>query len=58
MFYNEQQKTKQELSEILEKHVKWLNNEPKGEKANLRNANLRNADLRGADLRGAKLVRM
>ena len=33
------------LDEILEKHQKWLDNEPDGERANLRGANLREADL-------------
>ena len=52
--------TKEQLNEILEKHKKWLNDEPGGEranlwKANLQKANLRRADLRGANLRGADL---
>lgn len=47
------------LQEILTLHKKWLNNEPDGVKADLRDAglyeaDLREADLRGADLRGAK----
>ena len=56
---------KEQLDEILEKHKKWLNDEPGGERANLFGAdlfranlfgaNLRGADLRGADLRGANL---
>lgn len=41
--------TKERLSEILEKHKLWLEDSPKGEKANLSGANLRGADLRGAD---------
>ena len=48
---------KEQLNEILEKHKKWLNGEPDGERANLREADLRGADLRGADLRGASLRR-
>lgn len=44
-----------ELNEILERHRKWLSNEPDGQKANLRGANLEEADLRGADLGGADL---
>ena len=44
-----------ELNEILEKHVKWLNNEIGGERANLCGADLREADLCGADLCGADL---
>ncbi len=47
--------TKEQLNEILEKHKKWLNDEPGGERANLQDANLRGADLRGADLQGANL---
>ncbi len=47
--------SKEELSEILEKHKKWLNNEGGGEKADLRKANLSGADLRGIDLRQADL---
>ena len=60
----------EKLSKILELHKKWINNEPGGEQANLREAdlwradlwradlwraNLGEADLRGADLRGADL---
>ena len=47
--------TKEQLNEILEKHKKWLNDEPGGERANLWGANLRGANLRGADLWGADL---
>jgi hypothetical protein len=43
------------LTEILQKHTKWLTNDAGGEKADLRGADLRGADLRGADLRGADL---
>ena len=56
---------KEQLDEILEKHKKWLNDEPGGERANLFGAdlfranlfgaNLREADLRGANLCGADL---
>lgn len=49
--------TKEQLNEILEKHKKWLNDEPGGERANLQGANLRGADLRGANLWGADLWR-
>ena len=50
----------QNLNEILEKHLKWLNYENGGERANLSEADLRGADLRVAnlsvaDLRGANL---
>ena len=47
--------TKEQLNEILEKHKKWLNDEPGGERANLQEANLREANLQGADLWGADL---
>ena len=45
--------TKEQLNEVLEKHKKWLNDEPGGERADLREADLWEADLRGANLRGA-----
>lgn len=41
---------KQELQTIIENHKKWLNNEPCGERADLRVANLRGANLSGANL--------
>jgi hypothetical protein len=44
-----------ELQEILKKHKAWLNDEPSGERANLRSTNLRRANLYGADLRHANL---
>jgi len=47
--------TKEELQNILELHLKWINNESYGIKADLREADLRGADLRGADLRKANL---
>ena len=47
--------TRTELSEILERHRKWLAGEAGGQRADLRGADLSDADLRGADLRGAKL---
>ena len=43
------------LNEILEKHLKWLNDENGGERADLRGANLYRADLRGANLYRANL---
>ena len=48
------------LVEILEKHQKWLDDNPDGEKADLRWADLQGtdlqeADLQEADLRGANL---
>jgi hypothetical protein len=48
---------KEQLDEILEKHKKWLNDEPGGERADLRGANLFRANLFRADLRGANLFR-
>ena len=49
--------TKQELQTIIENHKKWLNNEPSGNRAELRLADLSGADLRLADLRLANLSR-
>jgi len=42
------------LKDVLEQHLKWLNNDG-GKRADLRRANLRSADLRRADLRRAYL---
>lgn len=47
--------TQQELDYILELHVKWLNDEPDGVKANLCYANLEGANLEGANLYRANL---
>ncbi len=47
--------TKEELSLILDKHKKWLNGDPDGERANLSRADLRGANLSRTDLRGANL---
>ena len=44
-----------EFQLILEKHKKWLMNDPEGERGNLRYADLRNADLSDANLRYADL---
>ena len=44
-----------ELNIIIEKHQKWLNKEPGGEQANLREADLSGANLRGTCLDGANL---
>ena len=49
--------TEAELKTILEKHQKWLNDEPDGERANLERANLERANLRGANLEDANLER-
>ena len=47
--------TNDALSEILKKHLAWINDEPGGEQANLSSANLSSADLRYADLSSANL---
>ena len=47
--------TQEELQTTFEKHKKWLNNVPGGERANLAGANLAGAYLKGANLRGANL---
>ena len=44
-----------DLKKILRKHVLWFNNDPEGEKADLRWANLKGADLTDAYLYGANL---
>ena len=44
-----------QLQAILDKHKAWINNEPGGERADLRGADLREANLREANLRGADL---
>ena len=44
-----------QLNEILEKHTKWLNHEPGGERANLWKADLRGAKLQRANLWRADL---
>ena len=49
--------TQEELQTILEKHKKWLNNVPGGERANLERANLRCANLERANLEDANLER-
>ena len=47
--------TTEELKEILRKHELWLNNDSRGEEANLRYTNLSGADLSGTDLNRADL---
>ena len=47
--------TKDALSEILKKHLSWINDEPGGEKADLSYADLSSADLRYANLSYADL---
>lgn len=47
--------TSEELQLILANHLKWIDGEAGGARANLSEANLSEADLSGADLRGAKL---
>lgn len=46
--------TKERLPKILAKHKLWLEDSPKGKKADLRGANLSGANLREANLSGAK----
>lgn len=46
---------KDELKEICEKHILWLNNEEGGERADLSGADLSGADLTGVNLSGADL---
>ena len=48
---------KQELKNILDKHLKWLRGEYGGKRADLSRANLFRADLSGADLSRANLFR-
>jgi hypothetical protein len=47
---------REELGKVVELHLRWLNNDPAGVRANLRDADLRDADLRDADLRDANLL--
>ena len=47
--------TQEELDVFLRKHKLWLQNDPKGERANLRGANLSSANLWGANLSSANL---
>lgn len=47
--------SKEELKDILEKHMKWLNSEDGGERADLSNTDLNNANLYRADLSRANL---
>ena len=47
--------TQEELNEIIILHKLWVEGNPKGVRANLRNVDLRYADLRNADLRYANL---
>ena len=47
--------TTQDLQSILERHRKWLDGDPAGERANLRGANLGGANLGGANLGDANL---
>ena len=47
--------TKKELAEVLRLHKLWLEDNPKGIRADLSSADLRSADLRSADLSLANL---
>lgn len=44
------------LNEILKKHDLWLKDDPKGDRANLKDAHLEGANLRNANLEGANLA--
>jgi len=46
-----------QLAAALAAHARWLENNPAGARADLREANLQKADLREADLQGADLWR-
>ena len=46
---------RKEIEKIIELHGKWLRDEERGERANLRSADLRSADLSSADLSYADL---
>jgi uncharacterized protein YjbI with pentapeptide repeats len=48
---------KQELKNILDKHLKWLRGEYGGKRADLSRADLSGANLSGANLSGANLFR-
>ena len=47
--------TRDKLDEILEKHIKWLREDPAGERANMRYANMSRANMSGADMSGANM---
>ena len=47
--------TKEQLDDILRKHALWINNESRGERADLRGADLCQANLHEANLSGADL---
>ena len=49
--------SKHKLNSILNKHEMWLLNDPRWERADLRQADLRGANLYKADLRGANLYK-
>ena len=55
--WREEGMTQEELSMVLNRHKKWLNNEEGGEKADLSGADLSGANLIGADLSRVNLSR-
>ena len=55
--WREEGMTQEELSMVLNRHKKWLNNEEGGEKADLSGADLSRANLIGADLSRVNLSR-
>ena len=46
----------EELKNVLDSHILWLEDNSTGKRANLTVANLRGADLTGANLTGANLT--
>ena len=44
-----------DIKKVLELHLKWIQNESDGERANLERANLNGANLKWANLEGADL---
>ena len=47
--------TPEEIKEVLQQHVLWLEDNSKGKRADLRGVNLNSANLYGANLSGANL---
>lgn len=56
-YKNGSRPTKEELSKILQEHLKWIQNPRDGHRANLCNADLKGIDLSNANLHGANLDR-
>ena len=47
--------TKEQIAEVLKRHLLWMQNDPSGVRANLERANLYGANLEGANLTWANL---